>query len=229
MTKKYVLHIETSSPYCSVSLSENETHLETIEGKQINSHATQLTNFIQSICNNNSKKIQDLSALSFSSGPGSYTGLRIGLSVLKGISYLNETPIVFVNTLDAIASAMIEEFKGEEYLFCPMIDARRKEVYVSTYNCKNQRQSEYSSIILDGEIDLKEIYRNKRLVLGGDGTKHTQNNVYYKEITHSTIVKLSSRFLISKAMLKITNNEYENNLYCQPFYLKKPFLNIKKQ
>ena len=160
MTKKYVLHIETSSPYCSVSLSENETHLETIEGKQINSHATQLTNFIQSICNNNSKKIQDLSALSFSSGPGSYTGLRIGLSVLKGISYLNETPIVFVNTLDAIASAMIEEFKGEEYLFCPMIDARRKEVYASTYNCKNQRQSEYSSIILDGEIDLKEIYRN---------------------------------------------------------------------
>ncbi len=223
------MHVETSSAICSVSLSQNEQHLETIEGSYANSHATQLTPFIEAVCKNQGLSCEDLFALSFSAGPGSYTGLRIGLSTLKGISFLLNKPIVFINTLDAIASAMIAEFDGKDYLYCPIIDAKRREVYTSTYNNKGERLSEYKSLFLAENDEFKKIYNKNNIILGGDGTKYTQNSLYYNDITHSSILKPSSKFLISNAILKILKEDFENKSFCEPFYLKNPFLNIKKQ
>lgn len=224
-----ILHFDTSSPICSVTLSEGNNILETIEETISNSHAAKLTTYIQSICSNNNVEIPAVKALSFSAGPGSYTGLRIGLSTLKGISYALNIPIVFVNTLDAISSAMIEEFNQNDFIYCPMIDARRNEVYTASFNNKNELQGDYTSLILNNGLDLNVLYNKKKIVVGGDGIKKSQNVLFNNEVTYSNIQTTSSRYLVSLATKKILNKEFENNVYCEPLYLKKPFLNHKKK
>ena len=223
------MHFDTSSPICSVTLSEGYDIIETIEETTNNSHAAKLTTYINEICNNNNVLIPEVEALSFSAGPGSYTGLRIGLSTIKGLSYALKTPIVFVNTLDAISSAMIEEFKQNDYIYCPMIDARREEVYAAYFNNKNEIQGDYTSLIFDNMLDFNILYDKKTIIIGGDGTKKAQNRLFKNEVIYSKIQSASSRYLVSIATQKVLREEFESNVYCEPLYLKKPFLNHKKK
>jgi tRNA threonylcarbamoyladenosine biosynthesis protein TsaB len=224
-----ILHFDTSSPICSVTLSDGDNILETIEETISNSHASKLTTYIKEICRNNKIDVPAVKALSFSAGPGSYTGLRIGLSTIKGISYALNIPIVFVNTLDAISFAMIEEFNQNDFIYCPMIDARRNEVYTASFNNKNELQGDYTSLILNNGLDFNVLKNKKNIVVGGDGVKKYQNGMFNSEVTYSNIQTTSSKYLVSLATKKILSKVFENNSYCEPLYLKKPFLNHKKK
>lgn len=224
-----ILHFDTSSPICSVTLSEGGDILETIEDTTSNSHASKLTSYIYEICSNNKVLIPEIEALSFSAGPGSYTGLRIGLSTIKGMSYALNIPIVFVNTLDAISSAMIDEFKQGDYLYCPMIDARRNEVYTAQFNNKNEIQGDYNSLIFGNTLDFNILYDKKTIIIGGDGTKKAPSGLFMSEVIYSNIQSTSSRYLVSLATQKILRKDFVSNVYSEPLYLKKPFLNHKKK
>ena len=127
-----ILSIETSTKSCSVALSnkwENVSNIEEVSEQY--SHSEQLTCFIEELLLNENIKVSDLNAIAISSGPGSYTGLRIGTSTAKGLCYACGIPLIAIPTLDAMAEGMKNHYPDMQ--LCPMIDARRMEVYCAVY------------------------------------------------------------------------------------------------
>jgi tRNA threonylcarbamoyladenosine biosynthesis protein TsaB len=142
----YILNIETATKNCSVSLAKNgKTILCKEIANQGYSHAELLHVFIEDIFTSSEVSINDLNAVAVSKGPGSYTGLRIGVSSAKGLSYALGIPLIAVDTLQVLASQLIIE-KG---IIVPMIDARRMEVYSAVYNQAHIQMKEVCAEILD--------------------------------------------------------------------------------
>ncbi len=218
----YLLHIETSSKVCSIAISKNDVLIELIEDPKENSHAAKLTSLIDTIVNKAKITYKDISAISFSSGPGSYTGLRIGLSTAKGLCYVLNIPIIFVNTLDAMLDEMIHQYPMKEAIYMPMIDARRMEVYTLQADVEKNIILPTQALILT-ESMFDEIGEERKILIAGDAKKKVQfliklkNNIIYLDIENS-----SSRFLIRKAYEKYRNKDFEEVAYCEPFYLKNP-------
>ena len=129
----YLLHIETSSTNCSVAISNDDKLIAKKESNNGYTHAENLHLFIEDIIKQCDLQIHDLNAISISSGPGSYTGLRIGYSAAKGLSYALKIPIITVETLKALSFKVINIVK-KDALYCPLIDARRMEVYTVSYD-----------------------------------------------------------------------------------------------
>ena len=217
----YILHIETSSKICSVALSKNEHLLALIEDKKENSHATRLTTIIEQIIKETNIQYTDLDAISFSSGPGSYTGLRIGLSTVKGLAYSIEKPIVFVNTLEAMLDRMIETYPLKEALYCPMIDARRMEIYTMMADNNKKVILPIQPFILS-ESSLEMFPSDCKIIIAGDAKNKAQSLLYGKNIIYLDIENSSSAYLISLAYEKFKLKQFENLAYCEPYYLKKP-------
>jgi tRNA threonylcarbamoyladenosine biosynthesis protein TsaB len=137
-----ILNIETATEICSVALSNGEEIIDYRENSEGKSHASLLTVFIDEILKAHQTKVEDLSAVAISMGPGSYTGLRIGVSVAKGLCYAHNTPLLAISTLQIMVNQFID-LKGqqalnfpEHALLCPMIDARRHEVYAAMYDAR---------------------------------------------------------------------------------------------
>lgn len=218
----YLLHIETSSKVCSIAISKNDVLIELIEDPKVNSHAAKLTSLIDTIVNKAKITYNDISAISFSSGPGSYTGLRIGLSTAKGLCYVLNIPLIFVNTLDAILDEMIHQYPMKEAIYMPMIDARRMEVYTLQADIEKNIVLPLQALILT-ESMFDEFDENRKIIIAGDAKKKVQsliklkNNIIYLDIENS-----SSMFLIRRAYEKYQNNDYEEIAYCEPYYLKNP-------
>ena len=147
-----ILNIETSTEVCSVSISKNGELLcmkETVEGM---SHSQLLTVFIEELLAENNLELNQLDAVAVSKGPGSYTGLRIGVSVAKGLCYGLDIPLLSVNSLEIMGkhSALhLDQYSNENALFCPMIDARRMEVYTALYNSKGEEIKPISAEIIE--------------------------------------------------------------------------------
>ena len=127
-----ILNIETATKSCSVALAKDGQLLDCIEEvSEKYSHAEQLTVFIQDILAKHQFSTKDLDAVAISSGPGSYTGLRIGVSTAKGMCYALDIPLISVSTLEAMAQVVKDDYA--EHILCPMIDARRMEVYCAFF------------------------------------------------------------------------------------------------
>ncbi|MEI6311983.1 MAG: tRNA (adenosine(37)-N6)-threonylcarbamoyltransferase complex dimerization subunit type 1 TsaB [Bacteroidota bacterium] len=218
----YLLHIETSSKICSVAISKNDMLIDLIEDPKENSHAAKLTSLIETIVNKAKITYNDISAISFSSGPGSYTGLRIGLSTAKGLCYALNIPLIFVNTLEAMLDEMIYQYPIKEAVYMPMIDARRMEVYTLQADFNKNIILPIQALILT-EVDLDKLFDDRKIVVAGDANKKAQSlinikkNIIYLEIENS-----SSTYLIRKAYEKFRNKNFEEVAYCEPFYLKNP-------
>ena len=151
-----ILQIETSTSACSVALSENGKELALAGRTEPNIHASHITLFIDEVMKKASVNYADLSAVAVSKGPGSYTGLRIGVSTAKGLSYALDIPLIAVNTLYAMASGLVSEEMqlSSQHLLCPMIDARRMEVYMALFNDKlNEIEPVQAKILESGSFD----------------------------------------------------------------------------
>src|SRR6056297_2876152 len=150
-----ILNIETTGENCSVALSEGFKIKNLKEHKEGKSHASKLAVFIDQILKNEKLSVQDLDAVSISKGPGSYTGLRIGVSTAKGLCYGAELPLISVHTLQALSQFLIEH--SDEYnlqiadntYLVPMIDARRMEVYSAVLNANNQFERNVKAEVID--------------------------------------------------------------------------------
>jgi len=227
----FLLHIETSSDICSVAVSESNRVLSLIETRDSKLHATQLTPFIQKALTEAQISINQLKSISVSAGPGSYTGLRIGVSVAKGLAYGLNIPLITINTLYAMSlhvSNSIDKLKSQiknlnnldNLCFCPALDARRMEVYTAAYTQNGQVIKQPQALIIDEKSFADE---TENLLFFGNGAIKIintcqQNNLFYLPDIHP-----SASYLIQPATLKFENNDFSDIAYFEPEYIKEFF------
>lgn len=218
-----ILHIETSTQNCSIAVSEHGKLLSLIEENKPNIHASAITIFIERALIESKKKIQELTAIAISKGPGSYTGLRIGTSVAKGLCYALDIPLIAIDTLKAMAYGVIhtnQNSVNKNSLLCPMIDARRMEVYSAIYDYHLNEVKKISADIIH-ENSYAEFMQANTLIYFGDGAEKCKN-IFAKSKNAFFLDNIwpSASFLIQEAEHKLEQKQFEDVAYFEPFYLK---------
>lgn len=211
----YILNIETATKNCSVSLAKNgETVLCREIAEQGYSHAEKLHVFIEEILNESLVTVQDLKAIAVSKGPGSYTGLRIGVSTAKGLCYALNIPLISIDTLQVLA----KQVSVENGLIVPMIDARRMEVYSAVFDANHTKIMEVQAEILTQESYAE---MTEPIYFIGDCQEKCQT-VLVKDNFHflSEIVFPSANEMSALSYKKFIKKDFEDVAYFEPFYLK---------
>ena len=212
-----ILCIETATKNCSVALFEHGNLLQLKEQNSVDySHAELLTLFIQQVLEASKITFQDLDAIAFSKGPGSYTGLRIGTSTAKGLCYSLDIPLISISTLKAMALRISESYESK--LFCPMIDAKRMEVFAGIYDNDNNEIREIRADIVNEETYID--YLNKRVLFFGDGAIKCKEAINNKNAKFIEGIYPSAKNLGSLSYQKFLNKEFEDMAYFTPYYLK---------
>ena len=221
-----ILNIETSTEICSVSLAKNGELLFEKGNNQEMNHSALLTVFIGEIFEENKLSIKDIDAVAVSKGPGSYTGLRIGVSVAKGLCYALEKPLIAINTLDAMAdytAKNIHDFTNlgteNNILLCPMIDARRMEVYTALYNRNGEIVKPVDAEIID-EQSFSGYFEKYKMLFFGNGAEKCKNYLTHPNALFAGPSKTSARFMQNITESKYNKKEFEDIAYFEPFYLK---------
>jgi len=229
-----ILNIETSTEVCSVSLAKNGKLLFIKESREGMNHSRLLTVFIEELFAENDIQIKTIDAVAVSKGPGSYTGLRIGVSVAKGLCYGLNIPLISINSLEILgtfAAQNLAEYElpsdGIPILFCPLIDARRMEVYTALYDLKGEELRPVSAEIIDGNFlsDLLEIHK---ILFFGNGAEKCKSIIKHKNALFEGPMTTSAQFMQSISEEKFKNKEFENVAYFEPFYLKNFVATIPK-
>lgn len=229
-----ILNIETATEICSVSLSENQSLISIAESSEARSHASVLTLLIQKVFSESSFQFSDLDAIAVSKGPGSYTGLRIGVATAKGLCYALNKPLIAINTLKTMASLFLSShYKSEivnrksKVLFCPLIDARRMEVYTAVFDESLNLISETRAEIIN-ENSFSEFLKNHKLFFFGDGVTKCRNLI--KQHPNASFTEgfiTSSQGMIYLSEQAFVKQDFEDIAYFEPFYLK-DFAGLKK-
>ena len=224
----YILHIESSSTVCSVAVSKDADLFAIKEINNGYSHAENLHVFIDDLLKENKLKPSDLNAISISSGPGSYTGLRIGFSAAKGLAYALQIPLISIETLKSLSVAAIKK-TNTDALFCPMMDARRMEVYCAVYDEQLKEISYLQALVLNEE-SVKTFDLNKPIYFFGDGMPKA------KELLQSIPqaffiddITASASNMIDLAYDKYQAKQFEDVAYSEPNYLKEFFFTTAKK
>lgn len=211
----YILNLETATRNCSVSVADNGKTLFCKEiASESFSHAELLHRFINEVLLATNLTLNDFSAVAISKGPGSYTGLRIGVSAAKGLCYALEIPLISVDTLAVLAS----QIEVENGLIIPMIDARRMEVYSATFNNNHKKITETKAIILD-ENTFSELSETVYFI--GDSNEKAKT-----VLTKSNFVFLddnlfpSANEMSALSFEKFLNYDFEDVASFEPYYLK---------
>jgi tRNA threonylcarbamoyladenosine biosynthesis protein TsaB len=211
----FILHIESATKTCSVALSQNGRELLCVEEHSDQYiHGEKLAVFIDEIMKRASIAPENLSAISISSGPGSYTGLRIGFSLAKGMCYALSIPLISIDTLQAYESCARNYFSDD--LICVMLDARRMEVYSTIFDKNSVIIKPLSSDILD-ELSYSDF---EPFVCIGDGAKKMKEIWSNRSIEIDQEIQLSANGQIKLAFEKFKRNDFENIAYFEPNYLK---------
>ena len=223
-----ILSIETSAPICSVALHENGILKGLSEVAVENSHSEVLTVLIENLLKNTFVDKSQLNAIAYSEGPGSYTGLRIGLSTAKGLCYALEIPLIAVQTLKAMANQVLKLYPTtDNLLFCPMLDARRMEVYHAIYDSNfNQIQKTKPLIFEEGTLAN---FTDKKVVYFGNGAEKGQETLNYSDFHFIKDVETSASGMGSLAFDKFQQQAFEDLAYCEPFYLKEVRITVSKK
>jgi tRNA threonylcarbamoyladenosine biosynthesis protein TsaB len=215
-----ILQLETSTSSCSVALALDGKTLALKELDERNAHASHLTLFIEDVLQTAEKKMSDLDAVAVSMGPGSYTGLRIGVSTAKGLCYALDIPLLAISTLESMASGFKANFKSEASFFCPMIDARRMEVYSAVYNSEIKEVLPVAARIIDAD-SFNEILEEEKIVFFGDGAMKCEtvlskfpNGMFVSDFVNS------AKDMSELAYKKYIIQQFEDVAYFEPFYLK---------
>ena len=222
MEKKYILLLETATDSCSVALSENSNIIAEKYINQPKAHASLLARYICDILQENNLTMEDCSAVAVSKGPGSYTGLRVGVSCAKGLCYGASKPLISVCTLATIAQMALDNnlYTGEgDFLIVPMIDARRMEVYTANFNSKGEQLTPVEAKILDETSYAAELAAGPVLFTGNGAEKFKElvgdnpNAFFAPQEPHAAGMRVI-------ATNKLEAGEFEDNAYFEPFYLK---------
>jgi tRNA threonylcarbamoyladenosine biosynthesis protein TsaB len=214
----YILHIDTTTKKCSVALAQDgELMIQKELLSEEFSHSEQLHPFIEEVLKESGLKSSSLSAIAISKGPGSYTGLRIGVAAAKGLCFALDLPLIALNTLEI----MVQPYEVSPYSFIiPMLDARRMEVYTAIFDETKKWIQETMAEVLT-ENTFTSIVNEQSCLIIGDGaikfkTLYPKINASYSSEIHYPVAK----DMITLAWKKFSAKEFEDLAYFEPFYLK---------
>ena len=214
-----ILNIETSSPVCSVCLAKDGMLIDFREDLKGNSHAKILTIFIDELFSKNKISIAELDAVAVSAGPGSYTGLRIGTSVAKGLCYALNKPLIAVPTLLSLATGIQQKQNISSAYYMPVMDARRMDVYTTIFDSSLNEVRKTSCATLNEEFE-KSLDGLGNIYIGGNAANKCRQVFTLGNFTFNEEIYCDSRNMVSISHKKYLNNEFENMAYFEPFYLK---------
>jgi tRNA threonylcarbamoyladenosine biosynthesis protein TsaB len=211
----YILHLETSTKACSVSLSKDGelVALQEVLSEDF-SHSENLTLFVQQVLDKAKISMRNLSSISVASGPGSYTGLRIGVSTAKGFCYALGIPLIAIDSLSSLAELAHAKHPGKT--ICAMIDARRREVFSAIYDAELKMIKPISADVLD-DSSYSEY---EPFVYIGDGANKMQVEWSVRDCSADLSIHSSATGQIRLAYEKFNHGEFEDVAYFEPFYLK---------
>lgn len=227
-----ILNIETSTKACSVALGKdgellvikesNPTNNPALQGKGEYIHSEKLTEYIAEIFSNAKINLPDLDAVAVSKGPGSYTGLRIGVSTAKGLCYALDKPLLGIETLKTLAAGLIRNSSlaiHNSALLCPMLDARRMEVYCAIYDTSLNEIKKTSAEIID-ENSFDDLLNRQVIYFFGEGAEKCK-----KKLSHPNALFIDDVFPSAKNMIPFSEKDFrekkfEDIAYFEPFYLK---------
>ena len=214
-----ILNIDTSTDVCSVALTSEGTVLEHREDYEGLNHAKVLSSFINDMLDYATPRGIKLDAVAVSMGPGSYTGLRIGLSEAKGLCFGLDIPLIGISTLELLTvTVMFREFWDDDILFVPMIDARRKEVYTGVYDLALNKIMQPQPLILD-ENSFQE-YKDKQIVFFGNGSDKAKDIIQLPNARFIKNIRPEAVNMMALSERSFRNNNFIDIAYSTPEYLK---------
>lgn len=230
-----ILCLETATSLCSVALCDRAGTVALKESGENKSHASELTVFIEEILKETGIKAGELEAVAVSKGPGSYTGLRIGVSAAKGIAYAASIPLISVCTTYSMFLGFSVAAKGKytiskNDLFCPVLDARRMEVYYSVYSIAGTQLKPVSAeIVEEGFPGISDI--SGTIYIFGDGAAKCSDILLGGNMVFDAGFRVSAAYMRAAAYDALDLKRFEDIAYFEPFYLKdflatKPVKNI---
>jgi tRNA threonylcarbamoyladenosine biosynthesis protein TsaB len=214
-----ILQIETATQVCSAAISKDGRTIALKELMASNIHAGNLTLFIQDVMAQSGLQFTELDAIAVSKGPGSYTGLRIGVSTAKGLCYALDKPLIGIDTLQMMAEGYLSSNREYTGLICPMIDARRMEVFTAVFDQELTEVVPTTAKIIDAE-SFKDLLNSNEVVFIGDGASKCadvlgdKNAVFY-DLNFNSAANMSK--LANEAFAA---GRFEDVAYFEPFYLK---------
>lgn len=219
-----ILHIETATRICSVALARDGALISLRESSLHNVHSSKLTLFIEEAIQEAGIIFSDLDAIAVSKGPGSYTGLRIGVAAAKGLCYALDRPLIAVPTLQGMAEGMPLtpglSSGGRGEVLCPMLDARRMEVYCAMYD-KDMREVRETEAVIVGEDSFAAELGKGIVVFGGEGADKCRPILEHFPNARFIIgFETSSKYMIRIALERFKAGSFENLAYFEPLYLK---------
>jgi len=222
-----ILCIETSSECCSVSVCDDDGIKAFKFSEEKYSHASELTILIENALKDCQYKMKDLAAVGLSKGPGSFTSLRVGASVAKGLCFALGIPLISIDTLELIAVPFLKDMHPYS-LIIPMIDARRDEVYLAAYDKREKEVISPRAHIIekDSFVQLSGEYHS--LIICGNAVPKAQNILSLPNITFYNS-QPSARHMIKQVFAKWKRNEIVDVAYFEPFYLKPPNITVARK
>ena len=222
-----IIHIETSTDICSVALSHDGLCLFNKENREGPNHARTLAPMVEEALGVADSRGLPPDAVAVSAGPGSYTGLRIGVSTAKGLCYGRGLKLVGIKTLELLCvPVLLGDFNSQEledfddsFLFCPMIDARRMEVYTALFDRALNQQSEVEAKIID-ESSFQDVLAQRPMVFFGNGAAKCKDVIRHKNAHFIEGIVPLARYMLPLADKAVMQGKTEDVAYFEPFYLK---------
>lgn len=219
-----ILCVDTSSFICSVSVFENLSLISSNSSELEKSHSKLIIQLIDQSLKDAKIKINEVDAFAVSMGPGSYTGLRIGVSTIKGLCYSLEKPLISINTLEILSKSALNHINNyNDFFICPMIDARRMEVFTKMLDNDFNEVENDKALILDDK-SFNDICGGKSIYFFGDGSNKFQKITNNKNFHFIDNIISSSKHMGELANIKYENNKFENLTTFEPFYIKDFFI-----
>lgn len=219
-----ILCVDTSSFICSVSVFENLSLISSNSTEVEKSHSKLLIQLIDQSLKDAKIKINEVDAFAVSMGPGSYTGLRIGVSTIKGLCYSLEKPLISINTLEILSKSAFNHINDHnDFFICPMIDARRMEVFTKMLDNDFNEVEKDKALILDDK-SFNDIGGGKSIYFFGDGSNKFQKITNNKNFHFIDNIISSSKHMGELANIKYENKQFENLTTFEPFYIKDFFI-----
>lgn len=224
-----ILCLETATNLCSVALCESGGVSSLKESGDSKSHASMLTIFIRDLLREKGLRTSDLQAVAVSKGPGSYTGLRIGVSAAKGIAYASSIPLIGIETTFSMFYGIKEKYSNEEkIIFCPMLDARRMEVYYAIYDINGKVIKNIAAEIID-ENSFGNIPDSVKIVFFGDGSAKLKEVIKRQNIVFDEDFRISAAHLCTPSFDALREKKLEDVAYFEPLYLKDFITTVQKK